>query len=298
MHYLNIFKPQKIKLYINNMLQHFVTWTLNPYLSDKTYLELRSKLKVGYKFNLDNPQTFNEKLSWLKIHDRKDIYTTMVDKYRVKEYVAKKIGSEYVTPLIGVWDDINHVEFESLPIPCMLKSNVGSGKNMLYTGDKEKAIALFAPEKKKLDHYWLSREWPHKNIEPKIIAEEALDNGGEPIIDYKFYVFNGVPKYIYVTVKEGDIFENFYDMDFNPVPINHSFPRRIPEFDRPKQFELMKELAQKLSDNLPFIRIDFMLAKDKIFFAEYTFYDWGGMLAFEDDWDAKLGELINIDHLK
>ena len=148
---------------------------------------------------------------------------------------------------------------------------------------------------KKKNWYWYLREWVYKHIEPCILAEEYLDEGtGHELHDYKFWCFNGKPIYMYITNKGAVIKENFYDMDFNPVYIDHGFERYAPEYSKPAQFELMRELAEKLSKDIPFVRIDFFNVNGKVYFGEFTFYDWGAFSPFKDDWDLKLGRLINL----
>lgn len=150
------------------------------------------------------------------------------------------------------------------------------------------------------DFYWASREWPYKNIPHRIIADELLDDHtGKELRDYKFWCFNGEPKFMYLTIKGKNIYENFYDMDFRPANINHGFPRHQPEFEKPYGFEIMKELAVKLSQGLPFVRIDFFLIDKKIYFGEYTFFDWGGLRPFKNyKMDVELGKQINLSLVK
>ena len=148
------------------------------------------------------------------------------------------------------------------------------------------------------DHYWRSREWPYKDIPHKIIAEKFLDDHtGKELNDYKWWCFNGEPRVMYRTIKSSnyaEIFENFYDMDFNPLYIDHGFSRHTPEFDRPEQFEEMRGLACRLSEGIPFVRIDFFVVEGQVYFSEYTFYDWSGMRKFGGDWDKKLGEMLKL----
>jgi hypothetical protein len=140
------------------------------------------------------------------------------------------------------------------------------------------------------------REWVYKDITPCILAEKYLNNdSGKDLQDYKFWCFNGKPIYMYITNKGKFIQENFYDMEFNPVNINHGFPRRIPEFEKPHNFELMQKLASSLSKNIPFIRVDFYEIGNHVYFGEFTFYDWGGMQPFVDEYtDVELGKLIKL----
>lgn len=149
----------------------------------------------------------------------------------------------------------------------------------------------------KSNYYLLGREWPYKDIKPRILAEKYLDDhSGKELTDYKFWCFNGVPKFMYITNKSDDVFENFYDMDFNPVDINHGFRRMSPEFNKPQRFDEMKNLAAKLSSGIPFVRIDFFYLDDKIYFGEFTFYDHAGLRPFSDiKMDVDLGKLLKTN---
>ena len=275
---------------------------ITKYGSDSVYLKYLFKSKIGYKLNLKNPQTFNEKLNWLKLNCRISDYTVMADKYAVKSFVSSRIGDEYVVPLLGVWNSFNDIDFDSLPNQFVLKCSHDSGGVVIC---KDKSTLDKDSAKKKIDScmkrnfYKQSREWPYKNIKPRIIADAYLDDHtGNELRDYKFWCFNGKPKYMYCTIKGENIYENFYDMDFNIVGINHGFPRFTPEFTKPDNFELMKNLAEKLSEGIPFVRVDFFNVEGRVYFGEFTFYDWGGVRPFEDGWDEKLGKLIELPSKK
>ena len=272
------------------------------WMSDEQFLKIIYKLALGKKLDLDNPITFNEKLNWLKLNDRNPQYSLLADKYEVKKIVAEKIGQEYVVPCYGAWDKFEDIDFDSLPEAFVLKANHDSSG------------ATICKEKSKIDKQLLSqhfqrllsrnyfyvgaREWPYKNIKPQILAEKLLeDSSGGRLRDYKFWCFNGEPLYMYCTVKGGDVYENFFDMNFNPVDISHGFRRLAPEPAKPHNFELMKQLAAQLSSGIPFVRIDFFEVNDKVYFGEYTFYDWGGLKPFVDyQQDMHLGSLINLDY--
>ena len=269
--------------------------------SDEKYIRLKYKLRTGKDINLENPTTFNEKLNWLKLNYHNPMMTVMADKYWVKQWVAEKIGAEYVVPCYGKWADVESIPFDQLPDKCFLKSNQDSGVGIVF--DRKAGVKLKAILKRfskgrvsGKNYYWFSREWGYKNIEPCILAEQFLDEGtGHELQDYKFWCFNGVPQYMYITNKGSAVKENFYDMDFNPVDINHGYPRVVPEFKKPENFEKMKQFAAVLSKGMPFVRIDFFDVKGSLYFGECTFYDWGGMKAFSDDkWDLKLGGLISL----
>lgn len=286
---------------IGKLLIDILLTCFSKLFDDLTYIKLKYRISFGYVINLDAPKGFNEKLNWLKLNYHNPMFTMMVDKYWAKLYVGRLIGEEYVVPCYGCWRRVDEIDFNSLPERVFLKSTHDSGGGILI--DRHQGIDYKAIKKRfnkrtldKRNWYWHLREWPYKNVEPRIIAEEFLDEGtGRELQDYKFYCFNGVPMYMYVTNKGKHIYENFYDMDFTPVDITHGYERRVPEYNVPENFDKMKELAGVLSKGLPFIRIDFFNVGGKLYFGEYTFYDWGGMKPLNEKWEKKLGGLIKLD---
>lgn len=272
-------------------------------MTDEAYLKFIYKLRFHRELDLQNPQSFNEKMNWLKLYDRNPLYTQLADKYSVKQIVAEKIGAEYVVPNYGVWDKFDDIDFESLPNKFVLKATGdSSGANICAdktTFDQKKA-------RKRLNHsmrtnyYYRTREWPYKDIKPQIIADMLLDEGtGHELRDYKFWCFNGNPKVMYFTNKGSYITENFYDMEFNPIlDINHGFPRMQPEFEKPVCFDEMKTLATTLSKDIPFVRIDFFYVGGKVYFGEFTFYDWAGLYPFKTyDMDLRIGRWLKLPNI-
>lgn len=268
-------------------------------LSDEQYIKLRFRYVFHKPCNLNNPLTFNEKLNWMKLYERDPKYTLMANKYLVKDYVRRIIGDVYVVPNYGCWKSFKEIEFDSLPNQFVLKATHDSSGATIckdkFTFDKRTAKSKFDKCLKR-NYFYLAREWVYKDVEPMIIADMLLDdNTGSELTDYKFWCFNGEPKVMYITNKGEHIYENFYDMNYNVLDIDHGFPRRLPEYQKPKEFELMKELAAKLSAGISFVRIDFFDVNGKVYFGEYTFYDWGGFGKFKDDnWDIKLGSWIKL----
>lgn len=266
---------------------------------DRRFLKLYYWTKFGRFPDLDSPKSFNEKLNWMKLNLHNPLCHTLADKYAVKEYVADKIGQEYVVPCLGVWDSPEDIDFGSLPDRFVLKCTHDSGGVTLCRDksslDRKKVCAGIAARLKK-DYYYPGREWVYKGIRPRVIADSFLDDGtGSVLTDYKFWCFGGKPEYMYITVKDKFIFENFYDMDFNPVAVDHGFPRFSPEFGKPACFELMKSLAATLSKPFPFVRVDFFVVGGQVYFGEFTFYDWGGLQPFGDfGTDLRLGEMIEL----
>ena len=207
--------------------------------------------------------------------------------------------SQYVVDNYGVYDNWGAIDFGILPNSFVIKGTHDSGGAFVC---KDKTTCDFASIRRRIEknlrknYFYDLREWPYKNIKPRIVIDKLLDDHtGNELRDYKFWCFNGEPQFMYCTIKGESIYENFYDMEFHPVEINHNFPRHQPEFEKPANFELMKELAAKLSDGVPFVRVDFFDVEGHIYFGEFTFYDWGGMRPFADyKTDEKLGVLIKL----
>lgn len=273
------------------------------WMDDKKYLEKRFELLIGEKLDLENPKTFNEKMQWLKLYDRKKVYSKMADKYEAKRIVEKKVGAKYVIPTIGVYNKFDEIDFNKLPKRFVIKCTHDSG-GVVICLDKNSFDVVAAKKKleKKMqkNYFYDKREWPYKDIRPRILVEEYVkDDLIEDLRDYKFMCFNGEPKYVYITVKNDNIFENYYDMDFKVVDINHGFPRSRVEFKKPKLFNEMKDIARRLSRDTPFLRVDLHYVNGKILFGEMTFYDWAGFRPFvSEDIDKKLGDFIDLDSVK
>lgn len=280
---------------------------LNFLFPDKLYLTLLFRLKMGYWMDWENPKTFSEKLQWLKLYDRKPEYTTMVDKYAVKEYVAKIIGEEYIIPTLGVWDRPDDIDWDSLPDKFVLKTTHGGGSSGVVickdktTFDKADAIAKL---KKSLNEciYKSLREWPYKNVDRKIIAEVFLEedkfaNDNEDLSDYKLYCFNGEPKIMMVSIgrHSNNLCFDYYDMKWNKLPLVWDNPNSDINHSCPVCLEEIKSLCEKLSKNIPHVRCDFYIIDDKPLFGELTFFDSSGFSKFQDKvWNEKLGSMITL----
>lgn len=269
-------------------------------MPDKQFLKMKYWIKIGKILNLSEPNSFNEKMQWLKLNDRKEEYSLMADKVEAKKYVSNVVGKKYIIPTLGVYNVFDEINFDELPEQFVIKTTHDSSGSTVCL-DKEyldmDALRNKINASLKTNYYYHSREWPYKNIRPRIIIEKYVkDDVADDLRDYKFMCFNGIPKYVYVTVKNNNIFENYYDMDFRPVGINHGFPRIEPEFKKPSRFNEMKNVAKKLSRGIPFLRVDLHFAGGKVLFGEMTFYDWGGFRPFADEkWDYFLGDMIKLD---
>lgn len=252
--------------------------------------------------NLKNPKTFNEKLQWLKLHDRKPEYTVMVDKHLVKKYVADKIGEEYIIPTLGVWKKATDIDFDSLPDQFVLKWNHDSGSIVVCkdknTLDRESAIKKLSG-KETHNGFLYGREWPYKNIEPCIIAEQYLeDEETKELRDYKFYCFGGKPKFLYVSRGLGgdhkDAEISFYDLNWKKAAFQRGDFKAISVVPKkPERFDEMIQLASVLSENTPFLRVDLYEVNGKIYFSELTFFPCSGFMPFDPpEWDEKIGEML------
>lgn len=281
---------------------------LNFLFPDKLYLSLLFRLKMGYWIDWENPKTFSEKLQWLKLYDRNPEYTTMVDKYTVKEYVAKIIGEEYIIPTLGVWDRPEDIDWDSLPQKFVLKTtHGGGGSGVVICKDKtkfDKADAI-VKLKRSLSQcgYRNLREWPYKNVSKKVIAEVYLENATQSfsdydLKDYKFFCFNGQPEFCQViSGRTNEMCVDFYNMEWGHQsfhePKDYPFSKR--EHDKPLGFEEMSRLASILSKGLSFIRVDFYELEGKVYFGELTFFPTSGFGGFNpNEWDYKLGEIIKL----
>jgi len=269
-------------------------------IPDSIILRLKFKKQMGYTLNLKNPKTFNEKLQWLKLYDRKSIYTTMVDKYAAKEYVASIIGKEYIIPTLGVWDRFDDIEFDSLPNQFVLKCTHDSG-GIVICRDKSQLNLIEAKEKieksLKSNFYWLGREWPYKNVKPRILVEQYMEDAKEKELrDYKFFCSNGKIGIVLVcTNRQIDLEKTWLDEDFKLIDLREGGHKNRKDLVKPDNFQKMKEIARKLSLGIPHVRVDLYEINGEIFFGELTFFPSGGFERFDNEiWNKKLGDMIDL----
>jgi hypothetical protein len=278
--------------------------TISHLLPDKQYIQVAYFRKFGRFPNLKNPQTFNEKLQWLKLYDRKPEYTTMVDKYEAKKYVASIIGEEYIIPTLGVWDKFEDIDFEELPNQFVLKCTHDSG-GLVICRDKSK-LDIEATRKKingslKHNYYWGGREWPYKNVKPRIIAEQYMeDNQTHDLWDYKYFCFHGEPKMLYISkgLEHHPTAQiSFYDIQGNEMPFHRSDYAPFHEVPMPNNYDEMAIIASRIANKIssPFARIDLYSICGKTYFSEITFTPCGGMIPFEPiEWDRSIGCWLDI----
>lgn len=285
---------------INNMwlVCHCPEWL--SVILDRIYLRSLFKKTFGYELDLNNPSTFNEKLNWLKLYNRNSLYTKLVDKYKVKDFVAKRIGEEYVIPLINVYRKAEEINFEELPNQFVLKCNHNS--DVIIVRDKSKIdvqqVVQRLSQQLRYGHYYDYREWPYRNVEPMIIAEKYMQDQFGELRDYKFLCFNGKVRIMYIAtnrMKNEEPYFNFFDSEFNPLNLENGHPKNPHLPQKPQNFDKMKSLAEDLSKGFPHVRVDFYEVNGLIYFGEFTFYHMAGITPFKpSEWDKVLGDYIDL----
>lgn len=273
-------------------------------IPSKLYIQLHYLFTFKKLLNLKNPKGFNEKLQWLKLYDHNPLYSMLVDKYLVKNYVAERIGQEHVVPLLGVWDNFDEIDFDKLPNQFVLKCNHDSGGYVVCKDKKDfnkKNAKKIINRVLHRNYYYAEREWSYKNVKPKIIAEKYIDSLGKPeSIEYKLTCYDGKVKMI--TVCSGiahssfDVrFNNHYDRNFKPLDFYVFYKKSKKEVVLPKQINEIIEYAEKLSQGIPQVRVDFYIHDDIVYFGEMTFYTWGGWCKFNPpEWNEILGNWITL----
>lgn len=270
------------------------------FLSDELFVKLEYKLKMKNDLDIANPKRYNEKLQWLKLYDHNPLYTDLVDKYEVRKYVEDLIGKEYLIPVYGVYQNYEEIDFDALPNQFVLKPTHTSGDVFLC---KDKSTIDHAELKKeveqwlKKDYFDYHREWPYKNIEPRIVCEKfMIEKGSDRIKDYKFFCFDGKPELMFVASDRGTNTKfDFYDMQFNHLDIKQHYPKSNMSMTKPKNYDEMIKLAEILSKGYPHVRIDLYSINDTLYFGEFTFYHFSGFEPFEpDSFDFELGSLLEL----
>lgn len=273
------------------------------WLPDRPYLKLVYWGETGRRLNLNEPHTFTEKLQWLKLHNRKIEYSNYVDKYAVRAHIADTIGEEFLIPLIGVYKSVEEIDWKELPQKFIIKCNHGSGTNIICT---DKSRFNIEEAKKKLNFwlkkswYYFGREWPYKNVKKKIIIEKFLQDEKQDIpMDYKFWVFNGSVKFINVHFKKnGETRINIYNRDWTLQNFGMVYENDLKCIhQRPKNYKIMIDCAEKIAKSLPFLRVDFYEVNGKAYSGEITFYPTSGFIRFHpnhDELDKMYGDLLNL----
>lgn len=295
-----------LKTYIGNpmLLLSSVLINYGSWVPDKQYLEMMFFLKTGEKLDLKNPQTFGAKLQWLKLYNNRAEYTTIADKYAVKEYVSEIIGENHIIPTLGIWNKPEDIDFDSLPQQFVLKTTHGGGNcGVVICKDKrtldKAAVINQLNASMKQNIYRTFRERQYKDIKPRIIAEQYLSNGGKELKDFKFYCFNGIPMYCQVMSGRSErMTVDFFDMNWRHMPFcgfGKDYPHAEKECPVPMNFIEMKRLSSLLSAGNPFMRVDLYECENKIYFGEMTLFPAGGMGTFLPcEWNQKMGDMIRL----
>lgn len=269
---------------------------------DETFIRKKGKALLGYSLNLQKPETFNEKMNWLKLHDRNPFYVQLVDKYEVKKIIAERLGSDYIIPNLGVWNSVDEIDFSGLPERFVLKCTHDSGSRVICTDktrlDINKTKASLDEWLRK-DYYKLNREWMYGKVKHRIIAEKYIENDGGYLNDFRFYCFNGNPRFFSIDFHlDGKNHMNFYDEKLEILPFGSA--EEIPVFDAkvriPENIGEMFSIARKLSAGHPFIRVDMYNIGGRIYFSELTFFTHGGFFILYPDqsWDRRLGDYLDL----
>lgn len=272
---------------------------------DKSYAKAMYVAWTGKHLHLHNPKRFNEKIQWIKLYYRRNIMTQLADKYAVREWIKDTIGEEYLIPLLGVYDSFDEIDFDKLPNEFVLKCNHDCDSVIIV---KDKSTLDLNAARDKINYclsrnyYYFAQEWVYKNIPPKIVIEKLLENdSNNRLNDYKFFCFNGEPRLMYVNLrdmntKNGSFPINYYDMEFSLLPISQTqHPNVNASVNKPIHFEKMKDLAKTLSQDFPFVRVDFYEVNNRVYFGEMTFYPTGGFNELHpDEWNDTLGSWITL----
>ena len=320
----------KLKKYILNPDYRFIVNSAHgcyKSMSDEEYLKRMFKAKMGYQLNLENPKTYNEKLQWLKLYDRRHEYVSLVDKYAVKKFVSEQIGDQYVIPTLGVWQRFEDIDFTTLPNQFVLKCTHDSG-GLVICRDKTafdiNAARVKIKKSMKRNYYYYGREWPYKNVLPRIICEKYMTDESqmekdstytnlefcstqkrqtnniseENLTDYKFYCFDGEIKAVGIYTdrqKASETCADYYNRNFEWINMEWGYPHAKYRPVKPVQFEEMISIAEKLSKNIPEIRVDLYLCGEKVYFGELTFYDGSGFDEIKTtSKDIEWGEWIKL----
>ena len=270
-------------------------------VSDKKYLEAFYSAAFGHKMDFDNPKTYNQKLQWLKLYYRNPKYVDLVDKYEVKKIVEDIIGKEYLIDTYGIYSSFSEIDFSILPDQFVLKCTHDSG-SVILCKDKKKLNLEEAREKLEYrlfqNPFWDNREWPYKNVVPRIICEKYLKNDDESeILDYKFMCFDGEPKCVFICSNRlgKELYVDFFDLEWNHLPFERHYHNSPEKIDPPKNLELMISLAKKLSKGMPHVRVDFYEVNGRVYFGELTFFPGSGAEEFTPDfYDKMLGDWITL----
>ena len=307
--YQNMLVFLRSKGILGNGLMHFLVrhtsiekiW-FHAGMDDQSYIIKKYREAFGVEPDLEHPKTFNEKNNWRKLHERNPLYTSMVDKYKIKQIIAERVGAEHTFPLLGVWDRPEDIEFDKLPDQFVLKANHAGGVAVCRSQksfDRKEALR-YLNYTQSIDYFIRSREWPYKNVDRKIIAEQYM---GEDLIDYKNYCFGGKLMYTLVwqnhSLADGSKpeahFCGAYDRNWERTTLEIDYPTDDLRFEKPECYDELVEVCEKMSAGIPFVRVDCYIIGGHVYVGEMTFFPWGGFQKFKDEaWNKRLGDLIQL----
>ncbi len=281
-------------------MNHF-THKIIEMLPARLFLDLHF-FKIFHRFpNWKSPQTYSEKIQWMKLYDHNPLYTRMVDKFTAKDYVAQIVGHKYIIPLIGVWDKAEDIDWESLPRQFVIKTNNGGGgiRDVRICKDKQKAsrdeyVAHFS-KLQTCSQYWYSKEWAYKDVPFRIIAEKYIE--GIETLEYRFFCFDGIVKMIHVKTKaNGVVYVDCYDRQFQPLDIIHAnHTKSMTPIGKPQCLDEMIEVAERLSAGFPHIRVDLYEKDNTVLFGELTLYSSAGLAHWHpSSWDKVMGDWFTL----
>jgi len=273
------------------------------FVPDRIYIQIKYFYHFHKFADLKNPKTYNEKLQWIKLYDRNPKYIQLCDKYEVKKYVADMIGEEYIIPTLGIYNSFEEIDFKKLPNQFVIKCTHDSG-SIVVCKDKNnfnyEAARQEISKCLKINYYWHSREWPYKQVKPRIIIEKYMeDSVYKELRDYKVFAFNGETKAIYISSDRQNpnvkTKSDYFDENFNHLPMTNKYPNADIPPEKPVNFEKMKEFANKLSKGMAEARVDFYEVDGKLYFGEITIFHGSGYDAFvPEKFDYLFGSWVNL----
>lgn len=306
-------KIKELKKFINNPSGYIVylnqheNYKMAPRIPDWIYIKAWYKNRTGQKLHIVRPKELNEKMQWLKIHDRNPEFSSMADKAIAKEYLKKMIGDQYIIPTLGVWDSFDDIDFNKLPNEFVLKCTHDSGSIVICrdkpTFDMEAAKAKLN-DRLSRNYFWGKREWPYKNVKPRIIGEPLLKNkDGSPLVDYKFYCYGGKPRYFMYSLGEAEhnVRNHKFDMDLNSIDYKFKVKPAISvdEIHLPSNIREMIKLVEKLCKGIQHIRVDLYNIDGKIYAGELTFFSGAGILNIcSKEYSDELASYITLKQSK
>lgn len=297
---------KSVNTIIKTLNRFFVNFILNIWVNlskliknDVLFLKVYYFLKMKEYLNLKSPRTYTQKIQWLKLHNKSKMCSDLVDKYTVKCIVSQLIGEKHIIPLIGVWEKFEDINFDVLPEQFVLKTTHDSGNVVICKNKKDidfELLKLRFNKALKMNYFYKSREYPYKNVVPRLIAEEyMIDKNNSELIDYKFFCFHGEPKFLQISKKINDVRRvSYYDLEFNLLQFTTDGYNSYM-FEKPMLFDEMKTIASVLSKNIIHVRIDLYVINNQVYFGEYTFHNNGGIIHFNPkDWNKRIGDFINL----